>query len=366
MADQALVLNLSVQNFRNLELVKFKPASRLNLIYGDNGHGKTSLIEALYVLCTTRSFRTGRLSETVRQGSERTEIVGQISSLGLRKQQRAAISLRGRSFSIDGKRPRRLTAYALSTPVIAFHPGDMTLVSGPARLRRTLLDRIVLHTAPAGAEARLRYQKATRERQALLDKRGTQAPELEAFETVMAEQGARLAKARAVAAARLGEALVPAIDRMATSRLGVVSHYRPGGTEDEVEFAKELGIRRKKDLLRGAATFGPQKDEMSFDLEGRPARSHASQGQQRLLTLALKFAELSCVRDVTGVEPVLLLDDVSSELDPERTEAVFHFLRQSQSQIFVTSTRRQLFDEVQMEAEQRADFRMEFGTLVPQ
>ncbi len=360
---QALVLGLSVRDFRNLEAVSFSAAPRLNIVWGDNGQGKTSLIEALYVLCTTRSFRSSRLGETVRDGQAQARILGKMSSLGLAREQRASLSLRGRSFLLDGKRPKRHIEYALKTPVIAFHPGDLALVSGAASLRRTLLDRIVLHIDPPGADARLRYQTALRERQALLDRRGPHAGELGVFEQVVAETGARLQLARRRAATRLVEALLPAFSRMATADHEVGCHYQPGGSEDVEVFAKSLADRRTRDVQRGAATFGPHKDELQLSVGGRPARSHASQGQQRLLTLSLKLAELACVREAAGIEPILLLDDVSSELDPHRTEAVFRFLRESRSQIFVTTTRPELFSEVDMGADQRRNFRMDEGAL---
>jgi DNA replication and repair protein RecF len=150
---------------------------------------------------------------------------------------------------------------------------------------------------------------------------------------------------------------------MAPKDLGVSMEYVPGGTDDVERFRRELSARRGRDLQRGAMTFGPQRDEVLFRVGGRPARTHASQGQQRLLTLAVKVAELGCVKEATGLEPILLLDDVSSELDPDRTESVFQFLRRTSSQVFVTTTRPELFDGVEMDPSQRANFRMQKGRL---
>lgn len=362
-SGRVLLTRLGLRHFRNLSELSFEPAPRLNLIHGDNGHGKTSLIEALYVLSTTRSFRSARLGETIRQNEQRAEIRGKVECLGLVRELSASIGERGRSFSIDGKRPRKSLEYALKTPVIAFHPGDLTLCSGPATMRRTLLDRILLHQDPGGAEARIAYQKALRDRQKLLVDRGPRALELEAYEQVVARSGARFARGRRHAAQTVIEALGPAFSKMAPEGLSCEAIYVAGGQEDADEFALELGRRRGRDLQRGAATFGPHRDELSVVLDGRPARSHASQGQQRLVTLALKLAELSCIREVTGVEPMLLLDDVSSELDPHRTDAVFRLLSESRSQIFVTTTRPELFRDVQMEPQFRADFQVRNGAL---
>lgn len=360
---RVVLRRLGFRNFRNLEQASFEPASRFNLVFGDNGHGKTSLIEALYVLCTTKSFRSARLGETIRQDEQSAELRAQVECLGLKRELSATLGARTRTFLIDGKRSAKNVEYALKTPVIAFHPGDLTLCSGPATQRRTLLDRVMLHQDPGGAEARLAYLSAVRDRQKLLVERGVRARELDAYEQVIADRGARFAQGRRHAAQTVIEALGPAFVQMAPADVVCDAMYVPGGSSDASDFVAELARRRPRDLSRGAATYGPHRDELSLMVDGRPARSHASQGQQRLLTLSLKMAELLCIREVTGMQPLLLLDDVSSELDPERQHAVFELLRQSESQIFVTTTRPELFSEVLMDPEDRADFRVKNGVL---
>ena len=132
MAGRTLIRRLLVQDFRNISTITLDAAPRLNLLHGPNGHGKTSLIEALYVLCTTKSFRTNHLGEGVRTGQPRARIVGRIEALDLVREQTATLALRSRTFSIDGKSVRRHLDYAIKTPVIVFHPGDLALCSGPS------------------------------------------------------------------------------------------------------------------------------------------------------------------------------------------------------------------------------------------
>ncbi len=359
-----IIQNLRLRQFRNLSEISFEPAPRLNLIFGDNGHGKTSLIEALYILATTQSFRSSKLGETIQDGKESAQIKGLVQSFGLTRELKATVSARGRSFLLDGKSPKRRLDYALQTPVIAFHPGDLLLVNGPASHRRTLLDRVMIYQDPTGSDARIFYKKALRDRQKILAERGIRARELDAYEEVIARYGARYCQGRSRAAQTIVEALGPTFQRMADPHLQCVTVYEPGGVQEEAVFLKELQTRRQKDLMRGAATFGPQKDEIFMELDGRPARSHGSQGQQRLLTLAMKLAELHCVREITHMEPMLLLDDVSSELDPLRTAAVFEFLKEAKSQIFVTTTRRELFSEVRHQEGLRKDFEVREGALI--
>lgn len=354
---------VTARAFRNLSLVDFEPAPGLNVISGDNGQGKTSVLEALYFVAVTRSFRAEKLESLIQDGQEFASVRASIQDGDHRREQRAVLGHKERSVLLDGKKPERLAAYATRTPAVVFHPGDVELVNANAAARRKLLDRVALYLDPSSSDARLRYTRASRERKTALDARGPSARELDAFEQVMAEHGARFARARADAADRLLTALGPAFLRMAQPGLILHAKYKPGGSQDRAEFAAELAARRQRDARQRAASYGPQRDEIQLVVDGRSARHHASQGQQRILTLALKVAELDCVRDARGAHPVLLLDDVSSELDPARTGAVYDFLRETQSQVFVTTTRPELFPTPGVSSLERADWQLVSGAL---
>jgi DNA replication and repair protein RecF len=220
----------------------------------------------------------------------------------------------------------------------------------------------MLYIDKAGAAAQMAYKEALRDRQKLLEM-GTSDRQLDAYERVIAQHGARFALGRQRAAEQVTTGLLVSFRRMAPPDLECAATYHPGGSVDAENFAAELLARRQKDRFRKAATFGPHRDELLLSVSGRPARSHASQGQQRLLSLAMKLAELDCVKTATATDPLLLLDDVSSELDAARTRAVFDFLADSQSQIFVTTTRPELFSTVQMSLPDRAEFQVSNGTL---
>jgi DNA replication and repair protein RecF len=286
-----------------------------------------------------------------------------VEEAGRPREQRAELVRGVRRVQIDGKRPPRLIDYAQRTPVVVFHPGDLELVAGASSERRRLLDRVALFVDPHGYAARAPYERAVKERQRALEERGEHALELDAFEPLVAEHGARFQQARERAAAALERHVAPAFERLAPAALGLSLSHRPGGTSEPGSFHDELKARRRKDIVRRAPSFGPQRDELELQLDGRAARFHASQGQQRIVTLALKLAELECILEARGAEPVLLLDDVSSELDPSRTGAVYEVLRAAVSQVFVTTTRPELFPTLPDRTQERADWTVREGRL---
>jgi DNA replication and repair protein RecF len=197
----------------------------------------------------------------------------------------------------------------------------------------------------------------------VLEVRGEHAPELDAYERLVAHHGARLGLIRERASQALLREAEPAFRRLVASNLEFAMRYRPGGELDEARFREELLGRRSSDRRRHAATFGPHKDDLELSVDGRPARKHASQGQHRILTLTLKLAELAAIRETRGADPILLLDDVSSELDPTRIGAVFAFLNATPSQVFVTTTRPELFQTPGASASDRHDYVLENGAL---
>lgn len=354
---------LKVRGFRNIAALELPLVPSINVISGDNGQGKTSVLEALYMLATTRSFRTEKPLEACMTACDTSRVEATFSDGIVTRTQRYIVHQGKRSFFVEDKRVSKFGPYAVQTPVVVFHPGDLSLVSGGAAERRTLLDRIAFFLDPALSEERGRYVKAQRSRQALLDRRAS-GPDLDVFEALMAKSGAYLSRMRQDAARVLTEELVPTFASVSPKSMTIDVTYQPGGCTDPTTFQNQLRERRFKDSQRGTATFGPHRDDLEFLLDGRTARKHASQGQQRLLTLALKVAELACVRNARGLHPVLLLDDVSSELDPERTGAVYEVVRQAPSQVVVTTTRPELFDTSTLAKGCRVDYRLEGGKLV--
>ncbi len=356
------VEHLQVRAFRNLASVDLEPGERFNVVSGDNGQGKTNLLEALYVAATSKSFRTSKLGDLVGFGAELASIRASLRDDGEPRIQSVGLKTGSRLVRIDDKRPPSLAAYAVRSPIVVFHPGEMTLSMGSSSERRRLLDRTSLYIVPQSMADLDAYTRAMKERQRALETRGVHATDLEEWETLVVRHGLVVMGHRQRAAELVSVKAVEAFTRIAAPELVLTSLYAPSAPLDEDAFRDALRTRRVSDLRRGSAGVGPHRDDLALSIDGHPVRGVASQGQHRAVTLALKSAEIEVVGQARGVRPILLLDDVSSELDRARTVALFSFLREQRGQVFLTTTRPELIDTGDDGAARR-DFIVRSGSI---
>jgi DNA replication and repair protein RecF len=350
---------LSLGRFRNLTEVLFAPHPHFNIIHGENGQGKTNILEAIYLLATLRSFRTARIEEMIQFGQDASLVQAQVVRKGVERRLAVALrreSQRRKEALVDGK-PAGAIEYFGGMNVVLFCPDDLHLPKGPPAQRRRFLDRAVWNTcAPYLKEAQT-YERILKSRNALL--RSDPRPQgfgdmLEVYDEQLAQTGAKLIIRRQ----RYMEDLTPLFDetfaRISRSGLQVSIRYRQAGQRGQEAQAGEaagadvegtaqallaqLGRDRRRDIARGYTHGGPHADDLDMDLDGRPAAIHASQGQLRALVLALKIAEIRHLAATLGDTPVLLLDDVSSELDAARNAYLFDFLHEIPCQTFITTT----------------------------
>jgi len=352
---------VQVRAFRNLATVDVALGERFNVVAGDNGQGKTNLLEAVYVLATSKSFRSSKMTDVVAFGEELASVRGRVVEDGDARTQSVGIRAGTRAVKIDDKRPPSLAAYAVRTPMVVFHPGEISLSMGASAERRRLLDRTSLYLAPAAMDELESYTKALRARQRILLARGPSAPDLRDWETLCVRHGLAVMEARARSAELLSEGARAAFARIAAPGLSLDAAYAPSAPGESAAFLDELERRRPIDLRRGSAGVGPHRDDLALSISGHPVRGVASQGQHRAVTLALKAAEIDVIGAARGVRPVLLLDDVSSELDRERTAALFSFLRDQEGQVILTTTRPELIDTGTNAA--RSDYSIRGGNL---
>ena len=359
------VLALHLRNVRNLAPLLLEPAPRFNVFSGDNGHGKTNLLESIYVIGALRSFRTQRLAELIAFGTTGASLEARVRRGELERRYQVDIRPRGRTARIDGKAVRTLARYFGGFNVVLFAPEDLAVPRGAPRDRPRFLDRAVFHHEPSFLEAARDYDKVLRSRNALLrdaeGRLGARPAELLAvYDEQLARLGAAVVTARLAYLEALRPRFVAAFESITRTGLPADLAYRselPPGPDLEARLAARLAAQRGRDLARATTSAGPHLDDLEFRLDGQPAAAFASQGQLRALVLAWKTAEMDLLQEVHGDPPVLLLDDVSSELDPDRNAYLFEFLAKRPGQCFITTTHSR---HVLLTAE-RVDFRVAAG-----
>ncbi len=343
------LLALNVQDFRNLPQVQLSPSAHSTIAVGQNGQGKTNLLEALYFLATLKPLRAGRLSELVRWGSQGARVTGRFLLKGAEREISVEVGGGTRQAFVDGKKAASLEEYFGGVSVVAFTPDDLEVVKGGPDSRRAFLDRAVFNRFPAFLRESREYARALKNRNRLLrEGHAVEAAYLEAYDETLARAGARIyARRRALMAelapraqatfASIGRTVDPATYGYHPAHLG---GDFPNADEAALAVAlrESLNERLRRDLDRGFTSVGPHSDDVSVTLGGRSARAYASQGQQRALVLGWKIAEIENLEAAMGFLPLLLLDDVSSELDPERNAYLMNYLAKSGAQVFLTTT----------------------------
>ncbi len=351
---------LSLSGARNLVPLSFEPGPRFNVLFGDNGAGKSNLLEAIAYLASLRSFRGAAKEDMIANGETTCLLTARVASEPLPHDYRISLDRqKPRSVVVDGKRPSSLGAYYSTLQVVLFHPADVELAVGAPSLRRAFLDRMLEQLDVGYPRLLAEYDKALRSRNRLLKSERPDARSITAYDAMLASHGARIGAARTTLVqelAPLGEAHFAEItDHGLPLSLSYAARHEP---EPEV-LARALRDSYAKDLARGFTGVGPHGDDLRIGVLEQLAKHHASQGQHRALVLALKIAELLVLAQRTGRVPILLLDDVSSELDRTRNRRLFGLLSRLGGQVFLTTTHRDfiLLDE------SRADFRIEQGKV---
>jgi DNA replication and repair protein RecF len=345
------LVSLQARDFRNLAEVDLRPSPRTTILIGENGQGKTNLLEAVYLLATLKPLRASRLADLVRFGAMRATVAGGFEGPGGIRTVAVQVENGGRTAFLDGKPQEKLDSYFEGLAAVCFSPDDLLLVKGAPDARRRFLDRAAFNRWPAVlAEAR-DYLRALRLRNAALR---NAPPEVEAsFREPLVRAAARLLRRRRDLVGELAPRLRQAFTEISGPRAPeALFAYRPAagmrveGSEEEIgaRLAEILALREARDREKGYTSAGPHMDELTLALDGRGARSFGSQGQQRALVLALKIAEIENLRDALGRPPLLLLDDVSSELDPAKNRYLLGYLAALPAQAFLTSTDRRLLE----------------------
>jgi DNA replication and repair protein RecF len=318
-----LVTAIEAKPLRSLDRVRVELAPGIVSVIGPNGTGKTNLIEALYFALTGRSFRTSDRRDLIPFGGSLARAEATVrDDDGLERKLLASVSRsEGRRHLLDGSPADPATIARSRPPVAVFAPDRLALVKGPPAERRAHLDGFLAARWPARGELRKRYGQAVAQRNALLSRlaAGYGSPaDLGVWDAGLAAAAAPLIEARAEA---VGELAGPFAE--AAAELGLEDgalEYAPRASGSVEEIRAGLEERREQDIRLGRSSWGPHLDELKLATGGRSLRRFGSQGQQRAALLALLFAEREVLLTARRITPLLLLDDVMSELDPGRRE----------------------------------------------
>jgi len=326
---------LWLTNFRSYETTDIEFAPGLTVLLGANGEGKTNVMEAIGYLATLSSFRGAPNEALVRSGSEMAIIRAEGEREGRALLIEAEITPLGRGrVQVNKQRLTRARDLLGALRVSVFAPDDLELVKGGPANRREYLDDALVARRPAFDAVRTDLDRVLRQRNALLKQAGGRlTPEVESTLTVWDEKLIEVGEALAEARAQLVAELAPVLDLSYAQVAGgpVPVGVRYDAPWREIGLAAALEASRRDELRRGVSLVGPHRDDLVITLAGFPSRTHASQGEQRSVALALRLAAHRVVAEATGSPPILLLDDVFSELDPDRSAALLEHLPAGQT-----------------------------------
>lgn len=340
---------LYLKNYRNYQELKITFTKNLVIFLGENAQGKTNLLESIYVLAMTRSHRTSSEQELIECQGEQALIQGEVTKGTSKIPLEILLSKKGRKTKINHIEQKKLSSYVGQLNVILFAPEDLSLVKGSPQIRRKFLDMELGQINPIYLYDLVQYQGILKQRNQYLkqlnEKKQTDLLYLDILSEQLAEFGSKVLKARAQFVRRL-EFWANTLHQQITHQkeqleIEYVTSFSSLSTQTQEEiqtqFLELLNQNKKKDMFRGTTTIGPHRDDLSFFVNQKNVQTYGSQGQQRTTALSVKLAEIDLIKEETGEYPILLLDDVMSELDDNRQ---LHLLEtiEGKVQTFLTTT----------------------------
>ena len=330
--------SISLRNFRNYETLELNDLSpNINILSGRNAQGKTNLVEAIGYFARAKSFRGAADAALVRHGEHSASLGMRYSTRGGEREIGIHINTRpqGRAIELDGVPLRRLSELIGAFNTILFTPEDLKIVKGGPAERRNLINYEMSKLRASYLADLQKYAKVVREKNALISADMVNMRLLEVYNTSLAKAGFAVMRAREKYICRIADKAKAVSEKLGGDEMSI--RYRPNiPAESEAELFAELEQRAEREIERGFCAYGPHRDDYSINVNGMSARLYASQGQQRTCMIAIRMAMLGAAYELTGEVPVLLMDDVFSELDSVRQERLLSLL--NGSQCFITQT----------------------------
>lgn len=353
--------SLHSRRFRGLADLVFEPGTGVNIIYGANAQGKTSVLEAALYAATTRSHRTTVDAELAQHGGHEFHITATAEAGGCPVSIEAHWWKGAKRFKVNGLAQPRLSDILGRICVVFFSPEDIALVKGAASSRRLFLDMELSQLHPPYLRALQQYRQAMRQRNELLRRQQCDPDVLAVWETQLAEHGRLLMTERASAVRELS-VIASALYAQLIENEPLTLDYQPDiGDADGI--AEALQKARASDIQRKNTGRGPHRDDVDIQISGKSARSYGSQGQQKSAALILKLAEVELMRQRMGEYPVVLLDEAPAELDAERAKRLLTAVPEDAQAIITTA---QPIELLPLSREKATVFHIERGRLEKQ
>lgn len=348
------ISSVDIGQFRNISLAHVEFSRGFNVFYGDNAQGKSNFLEALYTLAFLKGFRADRLGAMVNFSQSCAQLGAVVETQDGRRRLSLEIGEKRRRAFVDGVACTRMSEYLGILRATLFVPSDVAMLQHAPEQRRKMLDRMVFTMQPSYLLDLENYQKVCKQKSAALKAEVPDIDLLDAFDAQLYPLGERMLQGRYRYLSRLvpyvRRCFADIFDDQLTCSLFYHSSTMKGdavcGTDQDDVLLEQMvaayrayrAKSREKELVSQQVLRGPHRDDWSIQIDGHSAKYFASQGQQRALSLAIKIAEIECLKNEVGVEPIFLLDDVSSELDPTRHKKLYERLNRLTSQVFLTTT----------------------------
>lgn len=347
-----LLESLEVHNFRNLS-GKVSWGAGLNIIYGDNGQGKTNWLEAIYLLATTKSFRTQRLQEAIRFGEDLAVVRGRVAQ-SMEIQREMQVNLQGatKSIAINGKR-EPVARYLGQLYAVAFTAAELEIVRGTPEARRKFIDRGVVSLHHSYVQTLADYNRVIKQKNRLLQDASehefdfAQAAELIApWNEQLVNLSTEIHRARTDYVQRLNDVLERRLFEREDITIRYVSSLEGKGDLSDYEalIAERLRIRLQAEIAAGYSLIGPHRDDLEILFDGREMRAFGSSGQQRSALIILDLAAISVYYSWHNEYPLFLIDDVDAELDRKRISYLLEYL-EGRTQTFITTSKESLVEQ---------------------
>ena len=335
-----MITELCLRNFRNYGEAKLNFSSGINLFCGENGQGKTNILEAVYLLGMLSSFRKVEAASMVKKGEETFSISGEFAGEVSCRLMLEKGLLGWKKISANGSLYRKKLDYLGKVRIVVFSPDEIELIQGSPEGRRRYIDRTCFNTCHHYLKQLKNYRRILRQRNILLKKGVFRGEEFGAWTERLALAGAKIVKERSVIIERLNRKLSESHPFLGTDNIKLRYVGICTGDEKDVSgvLLDKLAGSKNEERCRRTTVSGPHRDDIEISVNGTVAKSFSSRGEMRSVLLALKTAETALYDDIWGESPLVLLDDVASELDTGRRSALVSFLREKGTQVLMTTT----------------------------